>query len=57
MSKRSIIKFECDLFIDTIREHQLIWDKAHSEHKDKHKISAAWANIAEQFKIGKFSAN
>ena len=48
----SKVKIEFDLFIESIRENQPIWDKAHPGHKDKHKIGAAWTKIAEQFKLG-----
>ena len=50
----SKVKIEFGLFIESVRENQPILDKAHSDHKDKHKIGASWAKIAEQFKLGMF---
>lgn len=45
------MKFDCDKFIETIREYEFIWRKSHPDHKIRSKCDAAWKEIAEMFNL------
>ena len=50
-SSHSIYEMEREALVNAVRDHPIIWDYTHRDHKNLTKIDQAWERIAAELEI------